>query len=253
MINLLKTLTALSLATFLTTPSFAGDPEVIHSWNMDVDPGWTMTGEWEWGQPLGLGGDLFGLPDPLGGYSGDSAMGMNQAGDYSTEVGGPYELRTQAIDCSTITDTQLRFHRWLNIDWQGWVFSYIEVSNNGVDWTQLWTNGSDGEIVESAWTEHTYDISEVADGESTVYIRWTYEVAVAAWAYSGWNIDDVEILGTVVECVGDLNGDGMVNGADVGLMLAEWGPCRNCAADLNHDGEINGADLGLLLSSWGGC
>jgi hypothetical protein len=57
----------------------------------------------------------------------------------------------------------------------------------------------------------------------------------------------------VVECVGDLNGDGMVNGADVGLMLAGWGTCRNCAADLNHDGEINGADLGLLLSSWGSC
>jgi hypothetical protein len=59
---------------------------------------------------------------------------------------------------------------------------------------------------------------------------------------------------TVCDCVGDLNVDGVVNGADLGLMLSSWGPCgSNCSADLNGDGVVAGADLGLLLSAWGIC
>ena len=59
---------------------------------------------------------------------------------------------------------------------------------------------------------------------------------------------------TVCDCNGDLNLDGTVNGADLGLMLATWGPCSgNCAYDLNADGLVNGADLGLLLAAWGPC
>ena len=27
-------------------------------------------------------------------------------------------------------------------------------------------------------------------------------------------------------CLSDLNGDGIVNGADLGLLLGAWGPCR---------------------------
>ena len=51
----------------------------------------------------------------------------------------------------------------------------------------------------------------------------------------------------------DLNGDGVVDGADMGLMLAMWGSCADpadCPADLNGDGVVNGADIGLLLVGW---
>jgi hypothetical protein len=59
---------------------------------------------------------------------------------------------------------------------------------------------------------------------------------------------------TVCDCAGDLNVDGVVNGADLGLMLSSWGLCgSNCSADLNGDAVVNGADLGLLLSAWGIC
>ncbi|MDG2021930.1 MAG: M12 family metallo-peptidase [Phycisphaerales bacterium] len=47
---------------------------------------------------------------------------------------------------------------------------------------------------------------------------------------------------------GDLNGDGLVNGADLGLLLAGWG--EPGPTDLNGDGTTNGADLGLLLAAW---
>jgi hypothetical protein len=53
----------------------------------------------------------------------------------------------------------------------------------------------------------------------------------------------------------DLNLDGAVNGADLGILLGEWGPCVGtgwgCRGDLNRDGAVTGADLGILLGQWG--
>ncbi len=46
----------------------------------------------------------------------------------------------------------------------------------------------------------------------------------------------------------DLNGDGLVNGADLGNLLSGWG--QRGATDLDGDGTTNGADLGVLLGSW---
>jgi hypothetical protein len=55
-------------------------------------------------------------------------------------------------------------------------------------------------------------------------------------------------------CLGDLTGDGNVDGADLGALLGSWGPCTgSCAADLNADGAVTGADLGALLGAWGAC
>jgi hypothetical protein len=51
--------------------------------------------------------------------------------------------------------------------------------------------------------------------------------------------------------VGDIDGDGTVGGDNLGLLLANWGPCVGCAADLDGDGEVGGSDLGLLLANWG--
>jgi hypothetical protein len=45
--------------------------------------------------------------------------------------------------------------------------------------------------------------------------------------------------------------DGVVNGADLGLLLSNWG--LDATGDLNGDGTVNGADLGELLSKWGAC
>jgi len=53
-------------------------------------------------------------------------------------------------------------------------------------------------------------------------------------------------------CVGDLNGDGVVDGADLGILLAAWGS-GDPLADLNGDRLVDGADLGTLLAAWGPC
>jgi hypothetical protein len=53
---------------------------------------------------------------------------------------------------------------------------------------------------------------------------------------------------------GDLNGDGSVDGADLLMLITQWGPCgepADCQADLNGDGVVDGADLMIMLSNWG--
>jgi len=47
----------------------------------------------------------------------------------------------------------------------------------------------------------------------------------------------------------DLNGDGIVDGADLGLLLSAWGTAGP-EADLDGSGVVDGADLGLVLSAW---
>lgn len=55
-------------------------------------------------------------------------------------------------------------------------------------------------------------------------------------------------------CVGNLDGNQSVDGADLGILLNAWGICSaQCAADLDGDGLVNGIDLGLLLGNWGTC
>ena len=62
---------------------------------------------------------------------------------------------------------------------------------------------------------------------------------------------DTMSIDIVDSVFGDMNGDGLVNGADLGLILSAWGLCSDCTEDLNGDGTVSGADLGLFLTSWG--
>ncbi len=65
--------------------------------------------------------------------------------------------------------------------------------------------------------------------------------------------DDLDIIAGVAACPADLTKDGIVNGADLANLLANWGENPGVAADLNGDGFVNGADLASLLATFGDC
>ena len=51
----------------------------------------------------------------------------------------------------------------------------------------------------------------------------------------------------------ELTGDGVVDAADLAVLLGSWGPCSGCSADLNGDSVVDAADLAILIGAWGPC
>lgn len=164
--------------------------------NMDTNPGWTLDSQWQWGAPTGAGGQ-YGEPDPTAGYTGTKVVGYNLSGDYANSISSTRLATTPAINCTNYTSVTLTFYRWLNVERSTYDHAYIEVSNDGTNWTTIWEN-PDSHIEDSSWTLQTFDISAIADNQPTVYIRWGMGTTDSSWQYSGWNIDDVEITGDII-------------------------------------------------------
>ena len=80
--------------------------------------------------------------------------------------------------------------------------------------------------------------------------------AGAAFMYAGVSGVDANGNGMADGCdlIGDVNSDGIVNGADIAAIFAAWGACPAppavCPADLNGDGIVNMADLLIVLNHW---
>ena len=53
-------------------------------------------------------------------------------------------------------------------------------------------------------------------------------------------------------CPADFNHDRVVNGLDLGILLAAWAAHKRFV-DLDGSGVVDAADLSILLSEWGAC
>ena len=119
----------------------------------------------------------------------------------------------------------------------------------------------------SAWLGHANEPSS-----STLLHTWTYtgphlprpgqpRVHINFWLLNGEaptngqattiTVNEFIFTSNDIPCPGDLNADLVVDGADLGLLLGQWGGEGN--ADFNGSGEVDGADLGVMLGSWGLC
>ncbi|MFO0872983.1 MAG: hypothetical protein U0575_03305 [Phycisphaerales bacterium] len=89
----------------------------------------------------------------------------------------------------------------------------------------------------------TIDIANGAGDCNGNGIPDTCEIAAGVLADS-----DGDGIPDICDNPADLNNDGVVDGADLGLLLAAWGTTG--PGDLNGDGVVDGADLGELLAWW---
>ena len=52
---------------------------------------------------------------------------------------------------------------------------------------------------------------------------------------------------------GDLDGDGLVGGGDLSVMLLDYGPCVGCISDIDGNGRVDYGDIALTLLEVGPC
>lgn len=166
----------------------------------------------------------------------------------------------------------------------------IEVSADGVAWSVVPGAEADGGLATLAWTDvgpystspgtmpTAFDVpvDPAVTPESLLGLGWAEIVAAYDGGAGGTRIDlaaagvaaarfvrvrvaadaayvpeiDAVVAVRPAPPSADLDGDGGVDGADLGILLGDWGACAGCASDLDADGTVSGSDLGLLLGEW---
>jgi len=91
-----------------------------------------------------------------------------------------------------------------------------------------------------------------SSGDASAVFAWQNAVSSGAGDIFAGRVNSDGTVGNA-SVAGDLNDDGVVDGADLTIMLASWGPCPGCVADLSGDGVTNSADIAVLLNAWGPC
>ena len=181
-----------------------GEPRLQYEWILDEDPGWTSEGEWAFGRPTG-GGGSHGNSDPTAGFTGEFVYGYNLDGDYTDDLAETH-LTTERLDMANVSGVTLRFRRWLGVEGSEYDHAYVRVSTDGQSWTTVWENSD--VTSDPYWTLEEYDLSEVADGQESVFLRWTMGSTDGGVCFCGWNIDDIQIWGLGFATCWDDDGDG---------------------------------------------
>lgn len=158
-------------------------PVAIYYASMDVDPGWTLESQWQYGTPSYSGGG------PTSGFTGTKIIGYNLNGNYAGNLSPKYAT-TPVINCSGSSGLTLRFKRWLRTRPNDPVS--IQVSTDGATWNNVWSTSM--AVSDSSWQEVQYALPSNVQGSPSVRLRWSI-ASNRAQDEIGWNIDDVELLG----------------------------------------------------------
>jgi hypothetical protein len=194
---------------------------------------WSLSGEFEYGSPQGLGGSQ-GNPDPVQAYSGTHIIGtdLTGLGDYP----GDYEKNLATDEYSAISDTfdftyyndlSLRYMRYLNIGIND--EASIDISSDGgKSWKEAWSNTN--MILDDGWKLHEIDITALAARKKNVQVRYSIGTTNDYWQLSGWNIDNFSVTGNYVSkdvgisrVVSPIEGCGHTASESVIVMVKNFG------------------------------
>ena len=237
------------------------DEEIFFADDAEADLGWTLglpgddatTGVWVRVDPNGTAAqpeDDASDPGTRCFVTGQGSLGGG-LGENDVD-GGSTSLVTPSIDTTGADVGTVAFAYWYRNDAgasPNQDSMPVEISTDeGSSWTTIAT------ISDNAAAWRLLEIEVDLSGSTTTLVRFVASdlgdgsIVEAA-------IDDFSLTTRScpkIDCPGDLNGGGQVDGGDLGLLLAAWGT-SDPSADLNGDGTVNGADLGLLLAAWGPC
>ncbi len=170
-------------------------PDAIYSANMDSDPAWQLDEGWTWGTPAGNGS---WNGDPASGHTGQSVIGYALDGDYEDGLTETRYATMGSVNCEGYASIRLGFWRWLGIE-APYDDACVQVSNDGVNWTDLWTAGR-SHVSDESWRFMEYSVpASIGDGQATLYFRWGIGPTDESVTYAGWNIDDVQVTGDAMQ------------------------------------------------------
>ena len=215
-----------------------------------ADPGFAKTGDWEWGTPSGENA-------AASAYSGTQMYDTVLAGtSWATSV-----LTSVAIDCEDYTDVQLQYflHALLRNDngaYKGSFTLKVEVSNDGTSWGN--TSGKSKIVFEqtgmnTSWVQYDYNIADIADGQPTVYIRWTQtnnNTGSYQTTGGGVAVDDIKLTGTYTSPVPTSSVVYNGNGSDGGSVPIDSAAYEDLATVTVLGNTGNLTKTGYAFSGW---
>ena len=239
---------------------FAGSStDIVNDAFETASAGWVVgaagdaatTGLWVRGDPLGTAAQPENDNTPTPGvncwFTGQGTAG-GAVGEQDID-GGATTLVSPTFNCTGYEHVFVSYARWYSNNSGSNPATNtmpIEVSfNNGTTWVALETVSENA----GAWVVKTFRLNDFGTPSTQVRFRWVARDLTGAVVEAA--LDDFRVFGIAcaVANPADLNGDGVVNGADLGALLGNWGNAGT--GDLDGNGVVNGADLGILLGSWG--
>jgi len=186
--------------------------------------------------------------------------GLAGAGIGSFDVdGGATTLTSPLLDLSAAVDPHIGYWRWYSNN-QGSapgadVFT-VDISTDGINWVNVETVGPAGPDTIGGWIFHEFRASDFAPAASSVRLRFI------ASDFAGGSIVEAAVDDLAVRdvgcadapCLGDLNGDGSRDLADLAILLGNFGTPSGAApedGDLTGDGDVDLEDLSILLAAFG--
>ncbi|MEE2972874.1 MAG: hypothetical protein VX672_07100 [Planctomycetota bacterium] len=244
--------------------SALGATDLIVAYENDFETqslGWTVTndatltaGAWERANPSGT--RTRGEADPA--FDGSFCfVTENGSGNFDIDDGCT-TLTSPRID-ATESGATISYARWWSNDGDGAgadplneIF-FVDISDDdGASWVSLETVGPVAQST-GGWFEVSFLVADYVDNTANVRVRFRAcdngtpsisEAGIDAFRVEAVECDNAPVL------PGDLNGDCVVDGGDLGFLIAAWGG-SDPVADLDGDGTVGGGDLGVLLVNFG--
>ncbi|MFM1935929.1 MAG: hypothetical protein RI990_888 [Planctomycetota bacterium] len=167
--------------------------------------------------------------------------------------GGVTTLTSPDFDTSGLVDPRFSYWRWYSNEAGAAPNADSMPVELSVDGGNTWVLVEDVSENARQWVFASFRVADFTTPTDRLRIRFlARDLGSGSLVEAG--VDDVRVSGFEVDCVptrrADLNGDGRVDGADLGIMLGRWG-VNDPVVDLNGDGLVDGLDLGLLIADWG--
>jgi murein tripeptide amidase MpaA len=239
--------------------------EVVSGWTVGAPGDDATRGIWNRMDPQGTAAqpeDDHTPPPGVACWVTDGNAG-SALGDFDVD-GGRTTLLSPAYDLSAAPGAYISYWRWYSNDKGGAPQSdvfVVDITNDGTTWVNVETVGPAGPAAVGGWLFHRFRVADFV--APTIGVRLRFVASdLGPGSIIEAAIDDLRIESVgcpAPPCPADLDGDGVVSQADLGILLANYGcqtdprpgPPIPCAGDIDGDGDIDQADLGLMLSAYG--